>query len=152
MLVRPSLEYSSTVWDPYTQCDIDRIEAVQRHSARFVCRRYHNTSSVTTMMQELNWLPLAVRRQHARLKLMYKLSRNELNINCDHILRSVTHDHDTKGKNEFTYVRLWGTQNYYNNSFFPRTIQEWNALPNALVQADNINIFNSALNKLHYNI
>ena len=32
--VRPQLEYASSVWAPHTHCNIDRIEAVQRRSAR----------------------------------------------------------------------------------------------------------------------
>ena len=35
-LVRSILEYSSTVWDPFYQKDIDRLERVQRRAARFV--------------------------------------------------------------------------------------------------------------------
>ena len=33
-LVRPQLEYASSVWDPYTKKNIDRFEMVQRRSAR----------------------------------------------------------------------------------------------------------------------
>ena len=36
MIVRPHLEYASTCWNPYTNCNIDRLEAVQRRVARFV--------------------------------------------------------------------------------------------------------------------
>jgi len=35
-LVRPILEYSSTVWDPYTSTAINKIEAVQRRAARVI--------------------------------------------------------------------------------------------------------------------
>jgi hypothetical protein len=34
-LVRPSLEYACSVWNPYLQQDIDAIERVQRRAARF---------------------------------------------------------------------------------------------------------------------
>ena len=44
-LVRPIIEYAVPVWDPYTQRNIYKIEMVQRRAARFVCGRYHNTSS-----------------------------------------------------------------------------------------------------------
>ena len=37
-LVHPHLQYSSTVWDPYTQEHKDKIERVQIRSARFVCK------------------------------------------------------------------------------------------------------------------
>jgi hypothetical protein len=35
-IVRPTLEYSSSVWNPYHQKDIDKIEDVQRQATRFV--------------------------------------------------------------------------------------------------------------------
>ena len=72
-LVRPKLEYSATVWDPYTTSQINQIEKVQRRAARFVSNSYHNTSSVTNMMQNLNWPTLEIRRTHARLIMFYKI-------------------------------------------------------------------------------
>ena len=53
-LVRPLLEYSCTVWDPFSQKDVSKIEAVQRRAARFVINRHRNTSSVGEMLQTLN--------------------------------------------------------------------------------------------------
>ena len=47
--VRSILEYSSTVWDPFYQKDIDRLERVQRRAARFVFNDYKPLSSVTSM-------------------------------------------------------------------------------------------------------
>ena len=60
-LVRPILEYSQTVLDPYTVSDTRRLESVQRRAARFTMSRYRRTSSVGAMLQELNWEPLALR-------------------------------------------------------------------------------------------
>ena len=37
-LVRPLLEYCSSVWDPHQQYLIDKIESVQRKAARYVCK------------------------------------------------------------------------------------------------------------------
>ena len=34
-LVRPQLEYASTVWYPHTTTDINKVEAVQRRAARW---------------------------------------------------------------------------------------------------------------------
>ena len=61
-LVRPTLEYASSVWDPYQQNDIHRLEMVQRRAARYVTNRYHNTSSVSSMI-ELEWITLEERRK-----------------------------------------------------------------------------------------
>jgi hypothetical protein len=38
--VRPSLEYASTVWDPHTQANINKVESIQRRAARFITNNY----------------------------------------------------------------------------------------------------------------
>ena len=75
-LVRPVLEYSQTVWDPYTAGWINKIESVQRRAARFTLSRYRRTSSVSAMLAELNWQTLAERRRLARLTMFYKIHYN----------------------------------------------------------------------------
>ena len=45
-LVRPRLEYCSTVWDPDVGDLVDKMESIQRRGARFVYRDYKKTSSV----------------------------------------------------------------------------------------------------------
>ena len=52
-MVRPLLEYCSTVWSPYTKESIQKIEMVRRRVARYVTNQYHNTSSVTSMLNHL---------------------------------------------------------------------------------------------------
>ena len=75
-LIRPSLEYACTVWDPYTQGNIYKLEMVQRRAARFVLSgRYNNTSSVRDMLYELGWNSLQTRRQTLKLRMMYKIHK-----------------------------------------------------------------------------
>jgi hypothetical protein len=38
-----------TVWDPYTQTDINKVEAVQRRAARNVANNHRNRSSVSNI-------------------------------------------------------------------------------------------------------
>ena len=70
-LVRPKLEYRSTIWDPHTQQQKLQIEKIQRIAARYVSNRYHNTSYVTDMMSDLNWAPLEKRRIRYRPIFFY---------------------------------------------------------------------------------
>ena len=49
------LEYASAVWDPFTEDNIRKLEAVQRRAARFVCNSYRQTASVSSMLSELSW-------------------------------------------------------------------------------------------------
>jgi hypothetical protein len=54
-MVRPVLEYGAAAWNPYKKEQSDTIEMVQRRAARYVTRRNHNTSSVTSMLEHLGW-------------------------------------------------------------------------------------------------
>ena len=44
-LVRPTVEYSSVVWDPHTAVLKTKLEAIQRRAARFV---FNNTAVILT--------------------------------------------------------------------------------------------------------
>jgi hypothetical protein len=77
-LVRPSLEYACSVWDPYLKSDINKIEMVQRRAARYVTNRQHNTFSVGDMLQQLKWCSLEDRRRDACLVMMYKISNDKV--------------------------------------------------------------------------
>ena len=61
------------IWDPHTRTQINQIEKVQRRAARYVTNRYHNTSSVTDMLQNLNWPSLEITRTRVRLIMFYKI-------------------------------------------------------------------------------
>ena len=39
-MVRPILEYACSVWDPHTNVNIQKVESVQRHAARFCLGDY----------------------------------------------------------------------------------------------------------------
>ena len=71
-LVRPSLEYSSAVLDPYTSDQIHQLEAVQRRAIRFVKHNYDRRASVTEMLKNSNWSTLQERRKTARLSTFQK--------------------------------------------------------------------------------
>ena len=81
-LVRPQLEYASTVWSsppqkkhthtPHISTDIQKAEAIQSRAARWMDRDYSYTFSVTAMLKDLNWRPLDQRRIDSRLVMLYK--------------------------------------------------------------------------------
>ena len=53
-LVRATVKYASTVWDPYTKHNRERLEMVQRRAARYVPHRYERTASVKEMLEQLD--------------------------------------------------------------------------------------------------
>jgi len=63
----------SGISGPRLAMDINKLENIQRRSARFVKGDYRTTSSVTQMLQELGWQDLQSRRRNLRLALLYIL-------------------------------------------------------------------------------
>ncbi len=72
-LVRSLMEYSSAIWDPHLVKHKNSLEAVQRRAARWVKNDYKRDSSVTAMLEDLEWMTLEERRRFARLVMLYKL-------------------------------------------------------------------------------
>ena len=72
-MVRPRLEYSSTVWDLHLNRDIHNLEQVQCRAARFVNRNYTEPTPacVTNMVQNLGWESLQHRRYINRLAMLF---------------------------------------------------------------------------------
>ena len=71
--VRPLVEYSSSVWSPYTKSNIARLEMVQHRAACWTLSEYSPYASVTQMLQSLGWRSLEQRRSDSRLCLFCKI-------------------------------------------------------------------------------
>ena len=92
IIVRPLVEYASAVWDPFTKKNINKIEMVQRRATRWTLNSYHNTSSVTGMMNHLrwpSWPTLQIRQSEAQLGHMYKMVHGLVAINIGLYAKSV---------------------------------------------------------------
>eukprot|EP00745_Piridium_sociabile_P028257 TRINITY_DN45450_c0_g1_i15.p1 TRINITY_DN45450_c0_g1~~TRINITY_DN45450_c0_g1_i15.p1 ORF type:complete len:218 (-),score=38.33 TRINITY_DN45450_c0_g1_i15:57-710(-) len=132
--VRPLLEYASSVWDPYTQRNIDRIEAVQRRAARFVLNRHRNTSSVSSMLEALDWPTLESRRQKARLSMLHKI-RVGL-VHCPSLQAKLVPlpSRQRRGHDQ-QFCLIPSRTKYRGSSFLPRTIRDWNGLTHEALRA-----------------
>jgi len=70
-LVRPQLKYALSVWDNTVKRNTTKVEAVQRSMARFTCRDCRRTTSVTAMLQKLQWDSLQQRQACSRVLMLY---------------------------------------------------------------------------------
>ncbi len=79
-LVRSTLEYASSVWDPYYTKDIEKLEQIQRKVVRFIIGDYESRQEgfITSKMKELNLLPLQERRKIIRLTLLFKVVNGQV--------------------------------------------------------------------------
>ena len=123
-LVRPHMEYASSVWDPHTQCNTRKLE----------------------MVNQLGWDSLAKRRQNSRLCAFYKLTHTAAG---DPWAQWLTAGHQTtRGSHAWKYIPIQTTNNIYKLSFLPCTIIVWNRLPCTLVAGPSLNAFRAGLSKL----
>ena len=146
--VRPILEYAVTVWDTHTQEAITKLEAVQRRAARFVMRRYRNTSSVSAMIHDLHWASLEERRRIARLTILFKIQHNLI---CLDSLKTKLHPlppRRRRGHSHQLTIPHCHTK-HQQNAFLIHTIKDWNGLPIDAVEAKTIDTFVSLVKRQH---
>ena len=80
-LVRPILDYSSSVWDHSGVVLQEELESVQKRAARFVTGNYsYETGSMTGILGQSKWEPLKKRRKDNRLTLLYKCLKGKSSI------------------------------------------------------------------------
>ena len=139
-LVRPHLEYCASVWDPYTQVNINLLESVQHRAARFTLHNYNWDNRGADLASDLGWSTLEQRRTESRLANMYKLTNGLLNIEKEQYL--IPGHRNTRANHPLKYRQLQTQSSYYAYSFFPRTIVQWNRLPGIVVLAADLEGFN----------
>jgi ribonuclease P/MRP protein subunit RPP40 len=141
-IVRPVLEYCAPVWDPYHKKYIRVLDMVQRRAARFTLGRYGNRSSVTDMLHLLQWESLEHRRKMARLTMFYKIQYAHVAIPLPPFV--IRPERPRPGHPHQYQVPFCATD-AYKNSFFPRTIRNWNALPSSVACQSSLPLFKAAL-------
>ena len=91
-MVRPILEYGSSVWDPYTDKLQEELEKVQNRAARFLTRNYvYETGSMTGILGQLKWESLKKRRKDNRLILLYKGLKGKARIPTGDLIPKTMH-------------------------------------------------------------
>ena len=125
-LVRPILEYVSTVWDPHHQCDINAIETVQRRSARRICNDFSPFTSASRLLANLGLEPLCARRRKDKAVLFHKIFHRKTPLNLPDAVRPVTR-RNRGHENKLTLPRT--NTEAHLHSFFPSSVRIWNSLP-----------------------
>ena len=121
-MMRPILEYGSSVWDPYTGKLQEELEKVQNRVARFVTRNYvYEAGSMTGIIGQLKWDSLKKRRKDERLILLYKgLKCNARIPTCiDDLIPKIRR---SRNKHSLAFQIPPASKDVYKYSFFPQTI------------------------------
>jgi len=147
--ILPVQEYAAAIWDPYHLTNINKIEMIHHRAARFVLNRpwrRNMQDSVTEMLTSLEWPPLQLHRKFARLTLLYKIIHNLTEIPSSYLptLLPVT---ITRSNHDQKFLHYYTSIDNYKYSFFPRTVPEWNELPQDTINQPSTDSFKQSL---HY--
>ena len=93
---------------------------VQRRAARFVTGDWRTTSSVSAMINTLQWQTLEQRRLQSRLIFLHKYCYKTIDIKEPIAIRA--RNLNTNYQANHSRLRC------YENSFAPATVRDWNAL------------------------
>ena len=152
-IVRPGLEYASTITDPYLSKDIKKLEGVQRHAARFVTnnpRHRFNPDvdhvSVSSLIDRLGWQSLEERRKSARCTLLFRVMNDLVAVPQELKPAPPRRGLRSTSRNNLPHVR--SKLDAHANSFFPRTSRDWNHLPPSAKSAETLEGFKVALQPL----
>ena len=120
-------------------------EKVQRRAARYmyVLNQYNYLSSVNEMLQELQWNTLEERWKKDRLIMFYKIHNDQTGIDTGKYLKLLSRV--SWHVNNQAYEVPFAFTDYYKFSYFPRTINEWNVMPDETVNASSLTAFTNYL-------
>ena len=142
-LIRPHLDYATAAWDPHTSKNIKSIERVQKRAARFVTNTYGRDTSISNILASLGWSSMQERRKQHRLSCLHKMINGKLDIDyLNYIqpkLARARRGHDCQ------FQQTHSRTDAFANSFFMRTVPEWNQLaPETVIHTDPVK-FKTAL-------
>ncbi len=126
--VRPTMEYASPIWDPYTADNIKKIESVQRKASRFVCNKFGRDVSVTQLLRQLQWPLMEQRRAEARLSTFHRMIYGTIDINWEPLM--TRNERVSRSGHTHRFMRHSTRKDCYKFSFIPRSIVQWNNLAN----------------------
>ena len=140
-LVRPHLEYGSSVWSVIFKKDAIQLENVQRRATKLI----PNISNLSyeNRLKHLGIPSLQYRRLRADIIQTYKIQKE---IDCvDKNKLFPPRISNTRGHQQKIF-KTYSRTNIRKHSFSQRIVDVWNSLPGDVVSAKNVNTFKSKLN------
>ena len=141
-MYNPCIKLYQTV----TQRNIRDLEMVQRRAARFVIGDYRTTSSVTQMLEQLQWSTLQERRKRAKVIMLYRVVHQLVEVPSTYLVPTTT-AFTTRG-HQIRYQLPYSRLQSHQQSFFPSAIRLWNNLPASAVGATSIEGFKDSLTNI----
>ena len=147
-IIRPILEYAAPVWNPKKKFLIDIIENVQRRATRLI-----NGLTEKNYNERLSFLKLPslqYRRYRGDMIEMYKMTHGiyDEDVLTDFLKYSKDQHRFYFRRHQFCIVKEKFKKEVRKNYFKLRVADQWNNLPENVVNAENVNTFKARLDRL----
>lgn len=143
-LVRPHLEYANQVWAPYLIKDIDAVENVQRRASKRVPAL--KNLSYEDRLKKLGLPTLAYRRARGDMIETYKILSGVYDQEVCQDVFVMQEDRRTRGHTKKIFKERTRLDKR-KNSFCKRVTNNWNALPQYVIESESVLKFESNLDK-----
>ena len=140
-LVRPHLEYGNLIWGPHYRLDQQAVERVQRRATKLVPNL--KDRPYIERLQALKLPSLLHRRRRGDMIQVYKIVNNKERIETSGLF-SLNTSTATRGHN-WKLFKPVAQKDARIHTFSVRVINDWNNLPETVVNADSVNTFKNRL-------
>ena len=145
-LVRPHLEYCIQAWNPYLQKDIHLLEGVQRRALKLI--NGFKYISYEQRLDKTGLTTLEERRVRGDLIEVFKIANGLDKLDFDRFFKKSSSNY-LRG-HSCKLVKGRSRLNVRQNFFTNRVINRWNALPEHVVAAPNVNIFKNRYDAINH--
>ena len=143
-LVRPIIKYNNVLWGPFYVPDNQKIERIQQKATRIIPSISH--LSYHNRLRHLNLPSLQHRRRRGDLIYLYQILKGAYDIDNQFFTPSTFTT--TRGHTKKLFKHH--VNSYTRSKFFSnRVINDWNSLPQFIVDSSSVNEFKMLLDR-HY--
>uniref|UniRef100_A0A803TH73 Reverse transcriptase domain-containing protein n=1 Tax=Anolis carolinensis TaxID=28377 RepID=A0A803TH73_ANOCA len=140
-LVRPHLEYCAPFWALQLKGDVDKLECVQRRATKIINGLENKTYE--ERLKELGMFSLQKRRLRGDMIAMYKYVRGSHREEGARLFSAAL---ETRTRNNgFKLQERRFHLNIRKNFLTVRAVQQWNSLPQSVVEAPSLEAFKQRL-------
>ena len=149
-MILPIIEYGDVIYDNLTKKQSNDLEQVQRQAA-LACSGGYRHTKYESLLIEIGWAPLHARRKCHRLNMLYKIV-NDLTppyVKCifpDMVFERPVYN--LRSRNNLNIPKY--NKSFSQNSFVPKTIKDWNMLPQNIVTSGSYDIFKRCLKDIYF--
>ena len=142
--IRPHLEYCVQSWSPHLVKDMECLERVQRTATNLVpaLKKF----SYEERLKRLGLTTLRIRRTRGDLIEVFKIMTGRERINKDQLFHTSQNSHGLRG-HSLKIVKERSTRDVRKYFFTQRVVNDWNKLPQHVVDAKTVNGFKNALDE-----